>query len=102
MQDSASTAIVVGVYLSLMGIGWGVLVDPIRPLTYWISAVSVCLTGFLIAGLASDAAPTIPLLVVFFALTASLRERSWRASLIREERPTRTPPPPPPSASATE
>lgn len=95
------STIVIGVYLCLIGIGWGVLVDPMRPLTYWVGAVSVGLTGFLVAGLAYDAAPAIPLLVVCFALTSYVRDRRWRASLITKGPRVRTPPPPPPSASGS-
>lgn len=101
MHDPSFIAAIVGVYLALTGTGLGLLADPLRPFTYGVAAVSVALTGFLVAGLAPDAAPTVPLLVVSFTLTAYVRDRIWRAGLIRRAAEPRTPPPPPPSASAT-
>jgi hypothetical protein len=44
---------------------------------------------------------SVPVLVMAFTVTSWARDKWWRASLIRNERPPRTPPPPPPSASAT-
>lgn len=101
MHETVDLGVIVGVYATLTGIGWGALVDPLRPISYWIAALSVMMTGFLIAGLAPDAAPWVPLIVLTFTGTAWGRERRWRRSLIRNEHPDRTPPPPPPSASAT-
>lgn len=100
MEDSANLAVIVGIYVTLIGTAWGALIDPLRPATYWISVILVVITGFLIAGLAPDATMSVPLLTMSFATTAWYRERRRRASLSRQQRPPRTPPPPPPSASA--
>lgn len=101
MHETVDLGVIVGVYAALTGIGWGALVDPLRPISYWIAALSVMLTGFLIAGLAPDAPLSTPLLVMTFCVTSWARERRWRRSLIRNEHPDRTPPPPPPSTSST-
>lgn len=102
MGDTANLTMIVTVYAALIGAGWGLLVDPIRPATWWVAVASVVLTGFLIAGLAPDAALAVPMLGIVFSLTSWARDKMWRASLIREpSEPPRTPPPPPPSASAT-
>lgn len=102
MWDTANPVITVTIYAALIGGGWGLLVDPIRPATRWVAVASVVLTGFLIAGLAPDAALSVPTLAIVFSLTSWARDKMWRASLIREPTEPRTPPPPPASASATE
>lgn len=101
MHETVEPTVIVGVYAALIGIGWGALVDPLRPASWWIAVLSVVLTGLLIAGLAPDAAPWVPLIGLSFSSTAWGRDRLWRRSLIRQQHPVRTPPPPPPSASAT-
>ncbi len=101
MRETVDLAIIVAVYAAIIGTGWGLLIDPLRPATGWVATVSVVLTGFLIAGLAPDAVLSVPVLVMAFTVTSWARDKWWRASLIRNERPPRTPPPPPPSASAT-
>lgn len=101
MWDTANPVIIVTIYAALIGGGWGLLVDPIRPATWWVTVASVILTGFLIAGLAPDAAFATPMLVIAFSLTSWARDKMWCASLIRESSEPRTPPPPPPSASAS-
>lgn len=101
MHDTPDISLIVGVYAVLIGTGWGILVDPLRPASYWIAAVSVALTGFLVAGLAPEAVVSAPLLVVAFTASAFARDRWWRRSLIARESPLRTPPPPPPSTSGS-
>ncbi|MBB3157581.1 hypothetical protein FHS07_001265 [Microbacterium proteolyticum] len=100
MRETVDLAIIVAVYVAIIGTGWGLLIDPLRPATRWVAAVSVVLTGFLIAGLAPDAVLSVPVLITAFSATSWARERWWRAALIRNELPPRTPPPPLPSASA--
>lgn len=102
MADTPDLTIVVSLYAALVGLGWGFLVDPLRPATWWVAVVSVVLTGFLLAGLAPDAVCAVPVLTFAFGTTSWARDRRWRASLIREPAEPRTPPPPPASASATE
>ncbi len=101
MHDPASIAAIVGSYSCLVGVGWGMLVDPLRRSTLWMSVASVILTALVVGALAPDAAPTIPLLVLSFRITIAVRERRGRTRLTPREHPPRTPPPPPGSASAT-
>ncbi len=95
MWNTFDLTVVVTVYLALTGAGWGFLIDPLRPATRWVAVVSVVLTGFLTAYLAPDAVLSIPVLVIAFALASWIRDRRWRASLIREPAAPRTPSPPP-------
>ncbi len=101
MWETVDSAITVAVCVAIIGTGWGLLIDPVRPATWWVAVTSVVLTGLLVAGLAPDAVFSAPVLVMAFTITSWAREKVWRAGLIRNERPPRTPPPPPPSASAT-
>lgn len=97
---SADTPLMVGILVMVIGVSLGFLVDPARPVTYWVAAVSVALTGLLVVALAPTAVLSTALLTVGFAFTTHVRDRRWPASLIPQQHEPRTPPPPPPSTSA--
>ncbi|MDQ1082303.1 hypothetical protein QE392_000730 [Microbacterium proteolyticum] len=101
MNETVDLAVIVGVFVALIGIGIGLLVDPLRPRTSITAGLSITLIGFLVGGLAPRAVLSVPVLVTAFALTAFISDRLWRAALTRERSAPRTPPPPAPSTSAT-
>ena len=102
MHETPDLSLIVTVFAALLGMGWGYLIDPARHSTHWIAVACASATGFLMSYLVPDAVLAVPVLVLTLASVTALRDKRWRASLIRTECPPRTPPPLPPSASGSE